>query len=42
MVHLRGKERRDGDACGQCESCRLRLAGFADADAKDPAKYAKN
>ena len=32
----------NGDACGQCESCRLRLAGFADADAKDPARYAKN
>jgi len=29
----------DGTACGHCDSCRLRLAGFAGADAKDPARY---
>ena len=29
----------DGAACGHCDSCRLRLAGFADADATDPARY---
>ncbi|MHC4983433.1 MAG: 7-cyano-7-deazaguanine synthase QueC [Planctomycetota bacterium] len=29
----------DGLACGRCDSCRLRLAGFAAADAKDPARY---
>ena len=26
-------------ACGQCDSCRLRLAGFADVGAKDPIAY---
>ncbi len=29
-----------GLACGRCDSCRLRLAGFAEADAIDPVKYA--
>ena len=29
----------DGAACGRCDSCRLRLAGFAAAGAKDPARY---
>jgi 7-cyano-7-deazaguanine synthase len=29
-----------GDAaCGACDSCRLRLAGFADAGVRDPARY---
>jgi len=26
-------------ACGQCESCRLRLKGFRDAGARDPVPY---
>lgn len=26
-------------ACGKCESCRLRLKGFYEADAKDPIPY---
>jgi len=30
----------DGLACGRCDACRLRLAGFQDADAIDPARYA--
>jgi 7-cyano-7-deazaguanine synthase len=30
----------DGLACGRCDSCRLRLKGFAEAGEKDPAKYA--
>ncbi|WP_419950680.1 7-cyano-7-deazaguanine synthase QueC [Candidatus Palauibacter sp.] len=30
-----------GAACGECESCRLRLAGFAAAGAEDPAPYRK-
>ena len=29
----------DGAACGRCDSCRLRLAGFASAGVKDPGRY---
>jgi 7-cyano-7-deazaguanine synthase len=28
-----------GQACGQCDSCRLRLAGFAGAEIEDPTVY---
>jgi 7-cyano-7-deazaguanine synthase len=28
-----------GKSCGQCDSCRLRLKGFADAGVKDPIEY---
>ncbi len=31
-----------GLACGHCDSCRLRLRGFAQAGLKDPVKYAEN
>jgi len=29
----------DGAACGHCDACRLRLAGFAQVGVKDPARY---
>ena len=29
----------DGAACGHCDACQLRLKGFAEAGAKDPARY---
>lgn len=30
----------DGHACGKCDSCRLRAAGFRDAGVADPTRYA--
>ena len=30
-----------GEACGECESCRLRQAGFAQANVSDPTRYKK-
>jgi 7-cyano-7-deazaguanine synthase len=29
-----------GEACGHCDACTLRLKGFAEAGARDPAAYA--
>jgi 7-cyano-7-deazaguanine synthase len=30
----------DGRHCGQCDACRLRSKGFADAGIADPTAYA--
>jgi 7-cyano-7-deazaguanine synthase len=30
-----------GEACGECDSCLLRLKGFSDAGMKDPVRYKK-
>jgi len=32
----------EGYACGHCDSCRLRAAGFADAGIADPTRYQAN
>jgi 7-cyano-7-deazaguanine synthase len=29
----------EGRACGRCDSCVLRRAGFRDADVPDPTRY---
>lgn len=31
-----------GEACGRCDSCRIRRAGFVEAGEQDPTKYVNN
>src|SRR4051794_16491695 len=31
----------NGEACGRCDACQLRLKGFAEVGMKDPAPYAR-
>jgi len=41
LTHSCYKPNPDGNACGRCDSCRLRLKGFKQAGLKDPIKYAR-
>jgi 7-cyano-7-deazaguanine synthase len=41
LTHSCYDPRCDGAACGRCDSCRIRLAGFSAAGVKDPARYAR-
>lgn len=40
LTHSCYDPRADGTACGQCASCKLRLAGFREAGLTDPIHYA--
>ena len=40
MTHSCYDPTAGGIACGACDSCRLRLKGFAEAGASDPLRYA--
>jgi len=39
LTHSCYDPREDGAACGRCDSCRLRRAGFEAADIADPTRY---
>ncbi|HST22863.1 MAG TPA: 7-cyano-7-deazaguanine synthase QueC [Blastocatellia bacterium] len=41
LTHSCYDPRPDGLACGKCDSCLLRLKGFAEAGARDPLRYAR-
>ncbi|MYG41091.1 MAG: 7-cyano-7-deazaguanine synthase QueC [Nitrospira sp. SB0677_bin_15] len=40
LTHSCYDPHEDGSACGQCDSCLIRLKGFEDAGLRDPAPYA--
>ncbi|MHC4535405.1 MAG: 7-cyano-7-deazaguanine synthase QueC [Planctomycetota bacterium] len=39
MTHSCYDPDQQGKSCGRCDSCRLRLKGFAEADLNDPIEY---
>lgn len=39
LTHSCYDPREDGASCGECDSCQLRLRGFAEAGAVDPIQY---
>lgn len=41
MTHTCYSPSEDGRACGTCDACLLRLKGFKEAEAADPAPYLK-
>ncbi len=41
LTHSCYNPNKAGKPCGRCDSCRLRLRGFAQAGLKDPLKYGK-
>jgi len=41
LTHSCYDPNKDGRSCGRCDSCRLRLRGFAQARIKDPIEYVK-
>jgi 7-cyano-7-deazaguanine synthase len=41
LTHSCYDPRPDGLACGKCDSCLLRLKGFAEAGARDPLRYSE-
>jgi len=41
MTHSCYNPDKSGKPCGRCDSCQLRLKGFAEAGFNDPLKYAK-
>lgn len=40
LTHSCYDPRENGSACGQCDSCLIRLKGFEDAGLRDPVPYA--
>ena len=40
LTHSCYDPHKDGSACGQCDSCTIRLQGFRDAGFQDPIPYA--
>src|SRR5439155_9486937 len=41
LTHICYDPSPEGLACGECDSCLLRLKGFREAGIKDPIRYAK-